>query len=288
MINSLIYANIGINTIIYSKLSMIKNIKRDFKDIKPNKRLGQNFLIDKSALNKIISAADLSEKDIVLEIGPGTGILTRELLKTAQKVVAVEKDKKMAEILRDNFKEYKNLEVINKDILKIDDLNIKEYKLVANIPYYITSPIIRKFLEYPNPPKLMVLTIQKEVAQRICAKPPDMNLLAVSVQFYAKPEIISHVFKNSFWPKPKVDSTILKIQDIKNKNPEVNIDSFFILLKAGFKQPRKQLLNNISNGLRIEKNEARNLLIKAKIRPEQRPETLTVQNWIELTRIFML
>ena len=267
---------------------MIKNIKRDFKDIKPNKRLGQNFLIDKSALNKIISAADLSEKDIVLEIGPGTGILTRELLKTAQKVVAVEKDKKMAEILRDNFKEYKNLEVINKDILKIDDLNIKEYKLVANIPYYITSPIIRKFLEYPNPPKLMVLTIQKEVAQRICAKPPDMNLLAVSVQFYAKPEIISHVFKNSFWPKPKVDSTILKIQDIKNKNPEVNIDSFFILLKAGFKQPRKQLLNNISNGLRIEKNEARNLLIKAKIRPEQRPETLTVQNWIELTRIFML
>ncbi|MCX6760203.1 MAG: 16S rRNA (adenine(1518)-N(6)/adenine(1519)-N(6))-dimethyltransferase RsmA, partial [Candidatus Nealsonbacteria bacterium] len=229
---------------------MIQNIRKDLRNIKPNKRLGQNFLIDKAALNKIISAADLSENDVVLEIGPGTGMLTRELLKITKKVIAVEKDKKMAEVLKNNFKDCKNLEIINKDILKIDDLNIKEYKLVANIPYYITSPIIRKFLEYSNPPKLMVLTIQKEVAQRICSRPPDMSLLAISVQFYAKPKIISYISKNSFWPKPKVDSAILKIQDIKNKNPEIDVASFFNILRAGFKQPRKQLQNNISSELR--------------------------------------
>jgi 16S rRNA (adenine1518-N6/adenine1519-N6)-dimethyltransferase len=296
---------------------MIISIKKDLKDIKPNKRLGQNFLIDKSALNKIISAADLSKNDVVLEIGPGTGILTRELLKTAGKVIAVEKDKRMAEILKDNFKDYKNLEIINADALKIFNLQFSiynqfsitkflknKYKVVANIPYYITSRLIRSLLETANQPELMVLLLQKEVAQRICARPRSaergsppkgaapMNLLAVSVQFYAKPEIISYISKDSFWPKPKVDSAIIKITPggptSREAGGQTSPDLFFEIVKAGFKQPRKQLQNNISSGLRIEKAKAKSLIIKARIRPEQRPETLTVQNWIELTKVFML
>lgn len=256
----------------------------DLKSVKPNKRLGQNFLTDKKAVFKIAETAGILKDDVVVEIGPGTGLLTKELVKKAKKVIAIEKDKNMADILKSELKDFKNLEIIFADILKTD-ISEKKYKVVANIPYYATSPIIRKFLEIKNPPELMVLTIQKEVAQRICARPPNMSILSVSVQFYAEPKIISYISKDSFWPKPKVDSAVIKITPHNLFN---NSDSFFKVVKAGFKQPRKQLVNNLLKGLKISRKEAEILLQKAGIKPEQRPETLSVQNWERLTEIFML
>ena len=194
------------------ELTSPKNIKEILAkyETKASKGLGQNFLIDKNILNKILEAADLKSDDTVLEVGPGLGTLTQELAKKAKRVIAVEKDETMIEILKETLAEYKNVEVINEDILKYD-LQIADYKLVANIPYYLTSPLIRKFLESKNPPKEIVLMMQKEVAQRICAKPGDMSLLAVSVQFYADAKIISIVSKNCFYPAPKIDSAIIKI-----------------------------------------------------------------------------
>src|SRR4030043_801237 len=237
-------------TLLISKLLKKYNIK-------PSKRLGQNFLIDESILNKIIEAADLSSNDIVLEIGPGLGVLTVELTKKVGKVIAIEKDEKLARILSNELRimNIKNVEVIQDDILKIPDyqLPVTSYKLIANLPYYITSPVIRKFLETKQRPELMVLMVQKEVAQRICTKPPDMNLLAVSVQFYAEPKIISYVSKTSFWPQPKVDGAILKISNIKNKKLKIDKNLFFKIVKAGFSQPRKQILNNLSKMLKLDK-----------------------------------
>ena len=272
-------------------LRTVKKLLKKY-DIYPSKRLGQNFLIDKGVFQKIIKAAGLSKNDIVLEIGPGIGNLTLELAKEVKKVVAIEKDKKMCEALKEvlNDLDIKNVEIINQDILKINTkyktLNTK-YKLVANLPYYITSPIIRKFLEMKNQPKEMILMVQKEVAKRICAKPPKMSILAVSVQFYAKPKIISFVSKKSFWPQPKVDSAIIKITPCRPAHAiGVNPLLFFKIVKAGFSHPRKQLINNLSKGLKIEKEKARNWLLKNKIQPSQRAETLILKDWLNLTNSY--
>lgn len=256
-----------------------KNILNSL-DIKPSKGLGQNFLVDKNALNKIIKAADIKSNDVILEIGPGLGVLTKELAKRAKKVIAVEKDKKMIAVLRETLKDYKNVEIINADALKVK-LDTKNYKVVANLPYYITSPVIRKFLESENQPNTMILMVQKEVGQRICSKPPDMNLLAISVQIYSKPEIVSYISKNSFWPKPKVDSAIIKISDIKK--PDINTNLFFKIVKAGFSQPRKQLVNNISKGLKLTKETALRFLNANGIDSNRRAEILNVKDWINLT-----
>ena len=257
--------------------------------IKPLKRLGQNFLIDKGVVKKVIKAAGLHSKDIVLEVGPGIGALTKETAKKTGKVIAVEKDPRMVEILMDNLKGFKNIEIINKDILKYNFQFSKKYKIVANLPFYITAPVIRKFLESKYPPEEMVLIVQKEVAQRICSKPPKMNILAVSVQFYAKPKIISYISRKSFWPSPKVDSAIIKIVPQK-KYKDIDIDLFFKVVKAGFAHPRKQLTNNLTNGLalrlpnglKLNKQEVNDLLLKNNIKPSQRAETLAVQDWINL------
>ena len=266
-----------------------KAVKNIFKASgqRPVKGLGQNFLVSQRVLRKIIEAAELSSNDTVLEIGPGLGILTQELAGRVKKVIAVEKDKKMVEILKENLKELKNIEIIEGDILKIKNLKlkIKNYKVVANLPYYITSPTIRLFLEQVEArPLLMVLMVQKEVGQRITAKPPKMNLLAVAVQFYAKAEIADYVSKNCFWPKPKVDSAIIKITPKTISTRPGLIDSFFKVVKAGFTQPRKQILNNLANGLKLNKEEAKNWLLENKISPRQRPETLTIENWLILAK----
>ena len=251
------------------------------------KHLGQNFLTDKDVLKKIIDAADLKSSDIILEIGPGTGILTFELAKRVKQVIAVEKDKRMCEILENelNVRNVRNVKIINKDILKIEDVArlyvgratsyIPNYKIVANIPYYLTSPLIRKFLEAENQPKLMILMVQKEVAQRICAKPPKMSLLSISVQFYAEAEIIAYVSKNSFYPIPKVDSAILKIEPRMNANLEPNErELFFKLVKQGFSAKRKMLKNNLKiNG---------EILEKINLNPKIRAEGLSVNDWIKL------
>ena len=289
------------------------NIKKLFgkHETRSRKRLGQNFLVDKRVLGKIIEAANLGKENTVLEIGAGIGTLTLELAKKAKKVIAVEKDPKMVEILKETMKGYENVEIIQGDILKLEIFNFQfsifkqkpnaknqmpktkckiqntRYKVVANLPYYITSPVIKKFLEAENPPSEMILMVQKEVAQRICARPPRMNLLAVSVQFYAEPKIVSYVSKNSFWPSPKVDSAIIQITPLINADrKQINADLFFKVVKAGFSQPRKQILNNLSKILELEKEAVQGWLLKNNIQPTQRAETLSIRDWINLTKTF--
>ena len=269
--------------------SLMDNLLLKYK-IYPKKRFGQNFLIDKKVLEKIIKAGNITPKDIILEIGPGTGILTRELVKKAKKIIAVEKDPMMVEILRKRFKGIKNLEIIQKDILKMDSPK-KPYKIIANLPYYIVSPLIRRFLEAKRKPISMILMVQKEVGQRICATPPEMSLLAVCVQFYSIPKIISYVSKKAFWPKPKVDSAII---EIKPKLKIVSHEMFFEIVKAGFCQPRKQILNTLSaklalkalNEVKSNKEKIRVWLLKNKIDPTRRPETLSVEDWIKLAKTY--
>jgi 16S rRNA (adenine1518-N6/adenine1519-N6)-dimethyltransferase len=275
-------------------LTSAKNIKNLFLKykIQPSKGLGQNFLINKKSLEQILESANLQKDDTILEVGPGVGNLTQELAKRVKKVISVEKDQKMVEILKETLKEFKNVEITKGDILKIGNwelienwkLKIENYKVVANLPYYVTSPVIRKFLENEAPPKEMVLMVQKEVAQRICSKPPRMNLLAVSVQFYAKPKILFYVSKKSFWPSPKVDGAILKISAfIQCKDSAFN-QRFFRIIKAGFSQPRKQLVNNLAKSLKLDKIEIRNWLLKNNIQPTQRAETLRIEDWVILTK----
>jgi 16S rRNA (adenine1518-N6/adenine1519-N6)-dimethyltransferase len=266
-------------------MSSLKEILRKHETL-PIKRLGQNFLIDKNVLRRIIEAAELSKRDVVLEVGPGIGNLTIELAKKVKKVVAVEKDERMVEILKERLKEEKieNVEIVNEDILKfLPSFKLRRsYKVVANIPYYLTSRLIRNLLEAKRRPRLIVLMIQKEVAQRICAKPPKMNLLAVSVQFYAKPKIVSYVSKNSFWPRPKVDSAIIKIEPRETK---FNANLFFKIVRAGFSHPRKQLINNLSRKLGRKKEEIKKLLSQLGISPKKRAEELSIEDWMKLTKL---
>jgi 16S rRNA (adenine1518-N6/adenine1519-N6)-dimethyltransferase len=253
-------------------------------ETRPSKGLGQNFLIDKKILEKIITAADIKSTDTILEVGPGIGTLTQALAEKAGRVVAIEKDETMIEILKETVKDFKNITVINADILKVNPADYKlenaDYKIIANIPYYLTSPLIRKFLEEKNRPTEMVLMLQKEVAQRICSNPPDMSLLAVSVQFYAEPKIVSHVSKNCFWPAPKIDSAIIKIIPVNKYATSTNL--FFKVVKAGFSQPRKQLAGNLSKMLETDKEKITEWLLKNNIEPKQRAETLSINDWVNL------
>lgn len=257
--------------------------------VKPNKLLGQNFLVDKSVLHQIVSTADLSKEDTVLEVGPGTGLLTQELVQRAGQVIAIEKDRKLAFDLKEKFRDTPNLKIVEGDVLKFLDFGIEEligdWKVVANIPYYLTAILIRKLLEGKNPPSDMVLMVQKEVAQRICARPPRLSLLAVSVQFYAQAKIIAKVSRHSFKPKPKVDSAIIKITPRDEKINDRQRKSFFRLVKAGFSQPRKQLANNLSTSLKIKRDEVNFFIKKAGLKPEQRAGHLSLDDWLKLTDV---
>lgn len=253
----------------------------------PSKRLGQNFLIDENVLAKIVAAAELNKNDVVLEIGPGLGVLTKELASGAGKVVAVEKDKKLAAVLKEKFKDIRNLKIIEEDFLKTNLLKLNlsvGYKIVANLPYSITSAAIRKIMEADPSPSMAVLMVQKEVAERICAKPGEMSLLALSVQYYGTPKLLFKVSKGSFWPVPKVDSAVVKI--VFDRNKELGIrnkaEKFFRVARAGFSSPRKQLQNNLANGLHISKEKAALMLRQAGLDPKVRPEELSVEDWLML------
>jgi 16S rRNA (adenine1518-N6/adenine1519-N6)-dimethyltransferase len=258
------------------------------KGFRPKKRLGQNFLISGKLAGEIADSASISESDTVLEVGPGTGKLTSELAKRAKMVVAVEKDPRMIEILEESFKGNEKVQIVEGDILKTDvpNLNIKKYKLVGSIPFYLTSPLIRKFLEKEDlVPEQMVLVIQKEVAQKICSKPPRMSLLSVSVQVYSEASILFYIPKSSFWPEPEVDAAVIRISPRKEKLVSgLFQDSFFKIVKAGFSQPRKQLLNNFSKMLKLDKENTAEWLLKNNISPKQRAETLSVSDWLKLTK----
>ncbi len=262
----------------------IKNILEKYH-IKPNKFLGQNFLINEHILDKIAETAKISKKDTAVEIGPGIGNLTKKLCAASKEVIAIEKDKNLINILKNELSEFRNLKIIQEDALKIDISKIlpKKYKVVANIPYYITAPIIRKFLEAESKPETITLLIQKEVAQRICSLPPKMNLLALSVQIYGKPKIIDIVKRGNFWPVPKVDSAILQISDIKNPK-NIDLKKLFKIIKIGFSQPRKQLLNNLVSGLSLPKEKITEILKNLGISEKSRPENLSISNWIKITK----
>ncbi len=248
-----------------------------------DKSLGQNFLQDSSALEKIALAAEIQADDCVLEIGPGLGSLTRYLAVSAKQVTAVELDPDMLAPLKAVLTPYQNVRVVHGDILKLSISQVIDqpnYLVVANIPYNITSLIIRHLLESDLKPRRVVLTIQKEVAQRICAKPGDLSLLALSVQVYGKPSIAAIIPADSFHPVPKVDSAILRI-DIYDEPliPNALLNTFFKLIKAGFSQKRKTLRNSLSSGLHIPTTESESMLTKAGIDYMRRAETLSIDEW---------
>src|SRR3989338_8157112 len=233
------------------------------------KHLGQHFLNNKKILEEMARAAEISKNDIVLEVGPGLGSLTEILAARAKKVIAVEKDRELIPILRERFRNYKNVEIIQGDILKIENWKVKigNFKVVANLPYYITSRFLRLFLSQTEfGSKLMVLMVQKEVAERICAKPPKMNLLALSVQLYAKPEIIRKVSKGQFSPPPKVDSAIIKIS---LRRPTSNSEQILALAKIAFQQKRKMLRHSLP------------WLSDSQV-ARKRPEELSLEDWAKI------
>ena len=251
--------------------------------LRAEKGLGQNFLQDTSALERIALAAEIIADDCVLEIGPGLGSLTRYLAISAKEVTAVELDPDLLPPLQAVLKPYQNVRVVQGDILKLsisEVIHTPDYLVVANIPYNITSAIIRHLLESDPTPRRVVLTIQKEVAERICAKAGDLSLLALSVQVYGKPSIASIIPAASFHPVPKVDSAILRI-DIYDKPlvPRDMLKTFFKLTKAGFSQKRKTLRNSLSSGLHIKPQSAESLLTSAGIDFMRRAETLSIEEW---------
>ena len=253
------------------------------------KGLGQHFLVDRSVLGKIISAAELVPSDTVIEIGPGLGILTEELLKKAGKVIAIEVDSKLASSLKKNLSKFPRLTVLNTDVLQLDPRELLEsqsnYKVVANLPYYIAAPILRHFLEASLKPSLMVVMVQKEVGQSIAAAPGDMSILGISVQLYGKPTVVDYVPAQSFYPQPKVDSAIVRIDVYPNPAVDVaDIEGFFEIVKAGFSAPRKQIRNSLALGLQLTSAEVVELLEQAGITPQRRPETLSLEEWARLHR----
>ena len=252
------------------------------------KNLGQHFLIDADALRGILRAADLKSDDVVVEVGPGLGVLTRGLVENVKKVFAVEKDEKLAEILKGEFFSSENLEIVGGDILEVDASRFGEgYKVVANLPYYITSKIIRYFLTSEQPPRELVLLVQKEVAERIIAKKGKMSLLSISVHFYGSPSLIDIVPRTSFWPAPKVDSAILRIvlkDDFVKKIDDHK--AFFRLIKAGFSEKRKTLVNALSGGLQMEKGEVEAELNKINIDNKVRAEDLDLDAWEKIYKTF--
>jgi 16S rRNA (adenine1518-N6/adenine1519-N6)-dimethyltransferase len=264
-----------------------ENLLKQYR-LRAHKGLGQNFLQDPLALEAIVAAAEIQVTDSVLEIGPGLGSLTRYLAESAEKVIAVELDAKLIPPLKDVLSRYQNVQIIHGDILKLSLKDLIEddgYLVVANIPYYITSAVIRHLLENQSKPRRIVLTIQKEVARRICAKPGDMSLLALSVQVYGAPRIAAHIPAGAFFPTPKVDSAVLIIDIFAA--PLVGqdlLDSFFKLIKAGFSQKRKTLRNSLSSGLHISPTNAAELLTQANIDPQRRAETLSIEEWERLSR----
>ena len=256
-------------------------------NLHPRKWLGQNFLVDEDVLAKIIAAADLHPADIIVEVGSGLGVLTKELARSVALVLAVEFDKGMAAALSNMLAEFPSVRVINADILEFDPsphLGGLPYKLVANLPYYISSPTLRHFLEASAKPRAMVVMVQKEVAERIVARPGEMSLLAVSVQFYGSPKLIDLVPASAFYPPPKVASAIVRIDVYDRPAVDVDPEKFFRVVHAGFSQPRKMLHNAIAQLIWMPPGAAVEVLRAAGIDEKRRAQTLSLEEWAALTR----
>jgi 16S rRNA (adenine1518-N6/adenine1519-N6)-dimethyltransferase len=256
--------------------------------ISPKKKLGQNFIVSQSAVDQVMTAASFGEKDQILEIGAGLGALTLALAKHRHKVVTIEYDQRLIPILKDVLGSYENVNVIHGDILQLkleDIITPPEYLVVANIPYQITSAVIRRVVEAPYPARRVVLTIQKEVAERIVAQPGNLSLLALSVHIFGEPRISSHIASKAFYPQPKVESSVLRIDMYPQPLiPVSEIDHFFRIAKAGFGQKRKKLRNALSAGLRITPIEVEDIMLRAKIPPSLRAQELSIDQWQHLSK----
>jgi 16S rRNA (adenine1518-N6/adenine1519-N6)-dimethyltransferase len=280
-----------------SLLARTKKLLRRY-DIRTKKRLGQHFLIDDAVLEKILNAANLTPDDTVIEVGPGLGLMTQELARRAGWVIAIELDNRLAAILLETI-QAENVVVLNEDVLGTDPAKLlkdsaphfppqlRSYKVVANLPYYITSPVLRHFLEAPVKPVTMVVMVQKEVAETIAAEAGDRSVLSIAVQFYGKPSIVATVPAASFFPPPEVDSAVVKI-DVYRKPPVAvdDVAGFFKLVRAGFTAARKQVANSLAQGLHLPKEQALELLTKAKIDPQRRAETFTLEEWAALYKAY--
>ncbi|MEZ4736329.1 MAG: 16S rRNA (adenine(1518)-N(6)/adenine(1519)-N(6))-dimethyltransferase RsmA [Caldilineaceae bacterium] len=269
--------------------------------LNPKRSLAQNFLTDPTHLARIAAAAVLAATDTVLEIGPGLGSLTQYLAAQAGRIIAVELDDRLIELLREQFRNQPHVQIIHGDILTLDPGQLVQqeatspgsrpptatsYKVVANLPYYITSAVLRHLLEATVRPTQIVVLVQKEVAERICAQPGDLSLLAVSVQYYAQPSLVHRVPAGAFYPPPKVDSAVLRL-DVRPAPAvaDVSPEDFFRVVRAGFSQKRKQLGNTLSAGLHLPKPYLVALLEQADIDPKRRAETLTLTEWGLLCRL---
>jgi len=280
--------------------------------VKPKQSLAQNFLTDPVHLARIVAAAELTAADTVLEVGPGLGSLTHLLAAQAGRVIAVELDNRLIDLLRKEFASQPHVQIIHGDILELEpgvlvgnsECGVQNegqkspaplptpnsslatsYKVVANLPYYITSAVLRHLLEAEVRPTRIVVLVQKEVAERICAQPGDLSLLALSVQYYARPTLVHHVPASAFHPQPKVDSAVLRLDVLPTPAvPDIPAAAFFRVARAGFSQKRKQLINTLSGGLHLSKADVGNLLEQNGIDPKRRAETLALAEWGTLCR----
>lgn len=279
--------------------STIREIRNKF-GFNLTKALGQNFLTDKNIIDKIIEGASITDQDLVIEIGPGMGVITEELLKRAKKVVAIEIDSRLVPILNCVFKDYENLEIINQDVLKTSlreiinkqgRENYKAVKIVGNLPYYITTPIIMKILEEDLDIESVTIMMQKEVADRIKAKPgtKDYGAITVMVNYFAHVELVTQVSKEVFYPPPKVDSSVLRLEIYKDKPVEtVDREMFFRVIKAGFSMRRKTLLNSLCSLKGISKEKIREILSQSGIDEKRRAETLSVEEFSKISDLIVL
>jgi 16S rRNA (adenine1518-N6/adenine1519-N6)-dimethyltransferase len=260
--------------------------------LRPSKGLGQNFLTSHAILERIASAAELTPDDTVLEIGAGLGTLTEALAQTAGRVVAVEIDERMVAVLHDTLPD-SNVEIVQGDILTLNPAALvapaTQYLVVANLPYYITSAVLRHLLEAHPGPQRMVVTVQREVAERIVARPGEMSLLSVSVQFYGQPQMLFHIKPGSFYPPPDVESAVIRVDT--HNTPPVDVEdaeTFFRVVKAGFSQRRKQLRNTLASGLNLPPEEVASKLQQAGIDPKRRAQALSLEEWAKAARALSL
>ncbi|MFC2027477.1 16S rRNA (adenine(1518)-N(6)/adenine(1519)-N(6))-dimethyltransferase RsmA [Chloroflexota bacterium] len=271
-------------------LSRTKSLMRQLH-IQARKGLGQHFLVDSASLEASIDAAELSRSDNVIEVGPGLGVLTEQLSQTSGQVIAIELDQRISSLLQKRVSRLQNVTILNANILEVDISEVLQqtlsrpsfdYKVVANLPYYVAAPILRHFLEAKIKPQRMVVMVQKEVAESIVAASGKMSLLGIGVQIYGKPSIVKYVPAESFYPPPKVGSAIIRIDVYEQPVVDVDITGFFRVVKAGFSAPRKQLRNSLALGLSISPDKAVELLNMAEISSQRRAETLTLKEWAEL------
>ncbi len=266
--------------------------------LRPDKRLGQNFLVDTAALDKVLQSAEIDRDDVVLEIGAGLGSLTRYLAACARHVTAVELDERLFRLLKEVLSPYPNVRLVQGNILALDPVGLLAggepenlaggYVVAANIPYYITSAVIRQLLEARLQPWRMVLTVQREVAERVCAKPGDMSLLALSVQVYGQPEITARIPAGAFYPAPQVDSSVVRVRLFdKPVIPREQLKEFFRMAKAGFSQKRKTLRNALAGGMHWTPQQAGEILQSAGIDPQRRAETLSLEEWGRLVSVYL-